>query len=293
MNDVKGFCKIFDIAVPDYDHFDYYVNQLARLTKYSDLKELVALYEKAEAEFGDLYEYRMRKSEEIIKFLQITRAYHEITLDNLIPDYPTTKTFQYQDDKKYLSIDMRKANWTVLKKYDPPFANELPNTYDELLDRFGMPEVFKRSKSLRQYIFGNINPRKQSKAQRVVIQELIDGFSKLEGLKVECIKSDEVIYSYTDIEYLKENVLSKIDTSRFKTKLFKNVKIEDFRIDSIMDETEQVLYKEMVGCNGNRFFLLLKKYIFEEKLDIRDLYFRMDGNIAIWKVDNIEVKLNE
>lgn len=293
MKDVKGFCKIFDISVPDYDHFDYYVNQLSRLNKYSDLKELVSLYEKAEEEFGDLYDYRMRKSEEIIAFLQNTRAYNEITLDNLIPDYPTTKTFQYQDDKKYLSIDMRKANWTVLKKYDPPFANELPNTYDELLDKFGMPEVFKRSKSLRQYIFGNINPRKQSKAQRVIIQELIDGFSKLEGIKIECIKSDEVIYSYTDIEYLKENVLSKIDTSRFKTKLFKNVKIEDFRIDSIMDESEQVLYKEMVGCNGNRFFLLLKKYIFEEELDIRDLYFRMDGNIAIWKVDNIEIKLNE
>jgi len=292
MKDVKGFCKIFDISVPDYDHFDYYVNQLSRLNKYSDLKELVSLYEKAEEEFGDLYDYRMRKSEEIIAFLQNTRAYNEITLDNLIPDYPTTKTFQYQDDKKYLSIDMRKANWTVLKKYDPPFANELPNTYDELLDKFGMPEVFKRSKSLRQYIFGNINPRKQSKAQRVIIQELIDGFSKLEGIKIECIKSDEVIYSYTDIEYLKENVLSKIDTSRFKTKLFKNVKIEDFRIDSIMDESEQVLYKEMVGCNGNRFFLLLKKYIFEEELDIRDLYFRMDGNIAIWKVDNIEIKLN-
>lgn len=289
MKDIKGFCKIFDIAVPDYDHFDYYVNQLSRLDKYKDLKDLISLYEKAEGEIGDLYEYRMKKSSEIIEFLQDTRAYNDLSLDNLIRDYPTSKTFQYEEGKKYISIDMRKANWTVLKSYDPPFVNELPNSYDELLDKFEMPDVFKKSKSLRQYIFGNINPRKQAKAQRVIIQELIDAFSKLDGITMECVKNDEVIYSYSDIDYLKSKVISKIDMSRFKIKLFKIVRVEDFRIDFIMNETEQVLYREMVGCNGNRFFLLLKKYIFEEPFDVRDLYFRMDGNIAIWKVDGFEV----
>jgi hypothetical protein len=289
MKDVKGFCKTFDIGVPDYDHFNYYIDQLSRLDKYNDLKELISLYEKAEEELGDLYEYRMKKSSEIIEFLQGTRAYNDLSLDNLIKDYPVSKSFQYEEDKKYISIDMRKANWTVLKSYDPPFVNELPNSYDELLDRFGMPDVFKKSKSLRQYIFGNINPRKQTKTQRVMIQGVIDMFNKVDGITIECIKNDEVIYSYSNIEYLKDNVLSKLDMTRFKIKLFKIKRVEDFRIDFIMNESEQVLYKEMVGCNGNRFFLLLKKYIFEEPFDVRDLYFRMDGNIAIWKVDNIEV----
>jgi hypothetical protein len=293
MKDIKGFCKIFDISVPDYDHFDYYIGQLSKLNKYKDLKELIYLYEQAEDELGNLYEYRMRKSDEIISFLQNTRAYNEMTLDNLIPDYPISKSFQYDNTKKYLSIDMRKANWTVLKNYDPPFANELPNTYDDLLDQFEMPQVFKKSKSLRQYIFGNINPRKQAKSQRVIMQRIIDQFSKLDGINLECIKNDEVIYSYTDIEYLKNNVLDKIDNSQFKIKLFRNEKVEDFRIDFIMDESEQILYREMVGCNGSRFFLLLKKYIFIEKVDIRDLYFRMDGNIAIWKIDNINISLDE
>ena len=291
MKDKKGFCKIFDVSVPDFDHFDYYIGQLSRLDRHKDIKELISLYEKAEEEFGDLYEYRMKKSIEIIEFLQNTRAYNDLTLDNLIKDYPVSKTFQFVEGKKYLSIDMKKANWSVLKSYDPSFVNELPNTYDELLDKFCMPEVFKRSKSLRQYIFGNINPKRQGKAQRVMMQEIINDLSGLDGITIECIKNDEIIYSYTDIGYLKENVLSKIDMNRFKTKLFTNKKVEDFRIDYIMDESEQILYKEMVGCNGNRFFLLLKKYIFEESFDIRDLYFRVDGNMAIWKVDGIETEL--
>jgi len=290
MNDIKGFCKIFDISVPDYDHFDYYVDQLSRLNRYSDIKELISLYEKAEKEVGDLYEFRMRKSAEIIDFLQSTRAYNDISLDNLIKDYPTSKSFQYEEGKKYLSIDMKKANWSVLKRYDPPFINELPNSYEELLDKFGMPDVFKKSKSLRQYIFGNINPKRQIKAQRVVMQEIIDMLGGLD-ITTECIKNDEVIYSYKDINYLRDNVLSKIDRDRFKIKLSTVEKVENFRIDYVVDESENPLYKEIVGCNGNRFFLLLKKYVFNEPLDIRDLYFRMDGNMAVWRVDNLNINL--
>ena len=282
MKDIKGFCKIFDISVPDYDHFDYYISQLSRLDKYKDIKELISLYDDAEQEFGDLYEYRMKKSSEIIEFLKNTRALDDLNLDNLLPDYPISKSFQYEEDKKYLSIDMRKANWSVLKSYDPSFINELPNSYDELLDKFEMPEVFKRSKSLRQYVFGNVNPKRQAKAMRSIMQSIIEMFKSYD-IKIENIKNDEVIYSYYNIEYLSENILPKIDTNKFKIKLFTTKKVEDFRIDYIMNESEQVLYKEMIGCNGNRFFLLLKKYIFEEPFDIRDLYFRMDGNMAVWR----------
>ena len=47
----------------------------------------------------------------------------------------------------------------------------------------------------------------------------------------------------------------------------------------------------MVGCNGNQFFMNLKNHIFEESLDIRDLYFRMDGSLAIWNVDKLKISL--
>lgn len=288
MNDIKGFCKIFDINIPDHDHFDYYISQLSKMNRYSDILDLISRYEKAESDLGDLYEFRMKKSSEIVEFLKTTRAYNDLTFDNLIKDYPISKTFQYQEDRKYLSIDIKKANWTVLKNYDPPFVNELPNSYDELLDQFGMPDIFKKSKSLRQYIFGNINPKKQIKAQRVIIQDIIEIIGN--SLNIECIKNDEVIYSYKNIDEVK-NTLHLIDDSKFKIKLFYIKKVEDFRLDFIIDENEQFLYKEMIGCNGNRFFLLLKKYILEEPFDIRDLYFRMDGNIAIWKVDGLESKL--
>mgnify|MGYP001275729776 CR=1 FL=1 len=291
MKDIKGFCKLFDLNVPVYEEFDYYVDQLSKIYRWKNLRELIRLYEKAEEEFGDLFEYRIKKSNELIQFLQNTRAYNELNDDNLIPDYPTTKNFQYDEGIKYLSIDIRMANWVVLKKYDPPFLNELGESYDSLLDKFGIPELFRHSKQFRQYIFGNINPKKQGKAQRVIIEEVISKYRHL-GLEIACVKNDEIIYSYTDDSKIKE-ILNTIDYNLFKVKLFTVKRIKDFRINLYTDENGNFTHKEMVGCNGNHFFMFLKKYILEEPFDIRDLYFRMDGNIAIWVVNGLNIKLDD
>lgn len=289
MRDVKGFCKLMDISVPSYEHFDYYIEQLSKTEKWKNIRELIKLFEDAEENYGDLYEFRFKKANEIIDYLKNTRAYNELIYDNLIPDYPTTKNFEYSEDKKYLSIDIRKANWVVLKKYDPEFAPELGNSYDDFISKFDVPEVFNHSKQLRQFIFGNINPKRQGKAQRAIIQEVIDQYAHL-GLDIACIKNDEVIYSFDEFDQVLE-IFNSVDKERFKTKLFTVKRIEDFRINTYLSESGEILYREMVGCNGNLFFIYLKNYILNEPLDIRDLYFKMDGNLAIWNVEGLKISL--
>ena len=289
MRDVKGFCKLMDISVPEYEHFDYYINQFSKLEKWKNIKKLIKIYEEAEEKYGDLYEYRLKKSNEIIEYLKNTRAYNELQDDNLLPDLPTTKNFEYSEDKKYISIDINKANWVVLKKYDPEFAPELGDSYEDFISKFDVPEIFNHSKQLRQYIFGNINPKKQGKAQRVVTQSILNKYNHL-NLDIACIKNDEVIYSFESFNQIEE-ILTSVDKKIFKIKLFTVKRVQDFRINTFLSESGEELYKEMVGCNGNQFFMNLKNHIFEEPLDIRDLYFRMDGSLAIWNVDKLKISL--
>lgn len=289
MRDVKGFCKLMDISVPEYEHFDYYINQFSKLEKWKNIKNLIKIYEEAEEKYGDLYEYRLKKSNEIIEYLKNTRAYNELQDDNLLPDLPTTKNFEYSEDKKYISIDINKANWVVLKKYDPEFAPELGDSYEDFISKFDVPEIFNHSKQLRQYIFGNINPKKQGKAQRVVTQSILNKYNHL-NLDIACIKNDEVIYSFESFDQVKE-ILTSVDREIFKIKLFTVKRVQNFRINTFLSESGEELYKEMVGCNGNQFFMNLKNHIFEESLDIRDLYFRMDGSLAIWNVDKLKISL--
>ena len=289
MRDVKGFCKLMDISVPEYEHFDYYINQFSKLEKWKNIKKLIKIYEEAEEKYGDLYEYRLKKSNEIIEYLKNTRAYNELQDDNLLPDLPTTKNFEYSEDKKYISIDINKANWVVLKKYDPEFAPELGDSYEDFISKFDVPEIFNHSKQLRQYIFGNINPKRQGKAQRVVTQSILNKYNHL-NLDIACIKNDEVIYSFESFNQIEE-ILTSVDREIFKIKLFTVKRVQDFRINTFLSESGEELYKEMVGCNGNQFFMNLKNHIFEEPLDIRDLYFRMDGSLAIWNVDKLKISL--
>ena len=289
MRDVKGFCKLMDISVPEYEHFDYYINQFSKLEKWKNIKKLIKIYEEAEEKYGDLYEYRLKKSNEIIEYLKNTRAYNELQDDNLLPDLPTTKNFEYSEDKKYISIDINKANWVVLKKYDPEFAPELGDSYENFISKFDVPEIFNHSKQLRQYIFGNINPKRQGKAQRVVTQSILNKYNHL-NLDIACIKNDEVIYSFESFNQIEE-ILTSVDREIFKIKLFTVKRVQDFRINTFLSESGEELYKEMVGCNGNQFFMNLKNHIFEESLDIRDLYFRMDGSLAIWNVDKLKISL--
>jgi hypothetical protein len=289
MRDIKGFCKLMDLSIPEYNEFDYYINQFARLEKYKHIKDMIPLYEEAESKYGDVFQLRIERSNQIVKFLEGTRAYKELIDDNLIPEHPTTKAFQYDSDKKYISIDIKMANWQVLKKYDPEFENELGDSYVDLLKRFDVPEIFFHSKQFRQYIFGNINPKRQGRAQRVMIQEALNKFNHL-NLEVACIKNDEVIYSFESFDDIKE-ILSTIDSDKFKIKLFTVERVQDFRINSYMDKDGNFLYKEMIGCNGNKFFIYLKNYIFNEPLDIRDLYFRMDSSLAIWNAENLKLEL--
>ena len=289
MRDIRTFVKLFDLNVPEYEHFDYYISQYSKLERWKDLPNKIEIYKEFETIIENPYQYKIEKSNQIIDFLKNTRAYSELDDDNLIPDLPFVKNFEYSEEKKYLSIDINLANWTVLKKYDPHFVNELGDSYINLLKKFDIHEIFWNSKQFRQFIFGNLNPKKQTKAQRVIIEDLIKSLSSF-NLEIVGIKPDEVIYSFNDFSQI-ENVIDKIDQSKFKYKIFKINRFEDFRVNDFYDKFGKMTHSDLSGCNGHKYFIYLKKYILKEKLDIRDLYFRIDGDLAIWNVEGLKLEI--
>ena len=99
------------------------------------MDELISLYEKAEEQIEDIYKYRLEKTEEIINFIKTTRAFNDLNDDTMLPDLPTNKNFEYSEGVKYLSVDIKMANWESLKRYDPSFVNELGDTYSDLLNK--------------------------------------------------------------------------------------------------------------------------------------------------------------
>jgi hypothetical protein len=125
-----------------------------------------------------------------------------------------------------------------------------------------------------------------------MIEDIKNAMSKY-GLKIECIKHDEIIYSFEKIEDVRE-IIEGLDGEDFTITPFTIKKVENFRINQYLcKDSGEILHSEPVGCNGHKFFMYLKKYIFNEPYDIRDLYFRMDGELAIWSTDNLKLELND
>jgi hypothetical protein len=284
MKNKKDFVKLFDLNVPSLEHFDYYIDQLSKTRKFSNIYKLIDLFELADKQIDDFLQYKVNKSNQIIEFIESTNTYTEMCYDNNLLDLPTNKSFHYEENVNYISIDLKSANWMSLKKYDQ--LNELGDSYADFLKRFDLPEVFIHSKYLRQFIFGNVNPKKQQKVQRNLTQEIVRKFS--DTFKVECVKNDEVVFSFQNLEDLK---LISVDESKWKIKFFNIQRVEDFRIDTIFDINGDILYKDLVGVNGQQFFFKLKQYVTNEPLDVKDLYFKQDGKLAIWMVDNLEVRI--
>lgn len=278
MKNKKDFIKLFDLNIPHFDHFDYYIDQLSKTDRFKDIKYYLELFEEADSSIDDFYAYKMSKSSDIIEFIKSTNTYTEMTLDKNLTSFPTNKSLQYEEDRIYLSVDLRSANWYSLKLYDQ--QNELGHSYEEFLEKFDLPKVFTHSKYLRQFIFGNVNPKKQQIIQRNIMQK--DVIRKFDSeFEIEGVKNDEVVFILNDFKD-SDKIINNIDHERFKIRIFKIERVEDFRIFNYYDSEGNFIRKEMIGCSGNQFYMKLKEYITGEKINIKDLYFKSEGKLALW-----------
>lgn len=77
------------------------------------------------------------------------------------------------DSRRFISIDMRKANFQVLKKYDRNIVFGA-DTYEDYIRMFTDMPYMVSSKYTRQVIFGNMCPKRQVTMQRYYMRRLFD-----------------------------------------------------------------------------------------------------------------------
>lgn len=104
----------------------------------------------------------------------------------------------------FLSIDMKKANFTALHHFD---ANIVGNkdSYEDFIGMFTDIDYIKSSKYIRQVIFGNVNPKRQITYEKYLMSLV------LSELFVYFKTEDIVFFSTDEIVVLLNNYLDKID----------------------------------------------------------------------------------
>lgn len=197
------------------------------------------------------------------------------------------------EGKTFISFDLKKANFQALK-----YAGVIKeDTYEDFIDKFDKSFYFKKSKYVRQVIFGKLNPRRTVNVEHFMMSKVIDAcntyFEKLKELnaRIVAFKSDEIVYE----------VDSPIDglTLRRYSEWIKDKLGFDVRAECI-----QIEFLPIVNHNGNKVSAFVRRnvntgestlkststtfypqvYKMWKKLDLeeRDRMFYMDDQLAVF-----------
>ena len=137
--------------------------------------------------------------------------------------YPNSGVFKDCHVGKYLlSLDMKKANFTALRHYDSSIFDDA-ETYEDFIGKFTDSEYIKKSKYIRQVIFGQINPKRQQTYERYLMDKVLTIlFSRthIERNKILYFGTDEIVVDISEFvhngkldEKLSEMVKRVVDKS--------------------------------------------------------------------------------
>lgn len=195
VNNIKEFCKLYKVHIPYEKEFNYYVATLMKSKEYKDLFDRIAEFRDLEKDGKSVKEYKFKKIDEMVKFIESTDAYKFLMKFEAQHKFQSKNIDWDKAPKKVVSFDIKQANFTALKYADP--NNQLGNTWEELCAKFDLHPALVNSKAFSQFVFGNTNPKRLQKVQETFTLQLKDLL--LEGLlngdesKILFISHDEII----------------------------------------------------------------------------------------------------
>ena len=215
----QRFVKDYNLPINIFDDnlFEYYI-QLYDFFPYLRYKETI---EKIENEYDGCVEkwleYCASVRDNAINGVMETEEYKNFNSMDLNQYNFTTICGErscYTEEtngKRFLSIDLKKANFQALK-----YAGVISDaTYEQFIDRFGGDDYIANSKYLRQVIFGKMNPSRQIKIEKYLmfkVYEAIKDITEDYGLTIFSMNSDELIFEIPKEFY--DNGLIDYENSR-------------------------------------------------------------------------------
>jgi hypothetical protein len=222
-------------------------------------------------------EFNTLKNKEMSEEIQKLKANHKFS------------KFYHTDnvDKKYLSVDMKQANFNVFKSlgiFDSSYDN-----YADLIASQTKYKYFAQSKYTRQVIFGHLNPKRARMYMEYTMLKLLDSFSEDIQSKLFAFNTDEIIFQ-VDSEEEAERITDLLYTDKeFKFVLNGNtfpLNISVFDLYVIKDKKEKTYFYKDYGYKTElkgvpkMFYIQYYKHLNGIKIEDTDLAFYYEGEMA-------------
>lgn len=238
----------------------------------------------------------IKESEAYQKFNEEDMNKYRVTHENL----PNKDIFKPSNDGKlFISIDMRKANFSSLYHYDNSMFSGA-KTWEEFISKFTENKHIINSKYIRQVILGNCNPKRHITYEKYLMNEVLDALIKEVGYwfdEIVFFSNDEIVIdmdNYADC--IRNRNLTK---SKLEEYFDFPLNVELFYLHKI--NGTDGYYKEIIKDINERSFefkcldnymlpFVIRNFLGEEITD-SDKVFYHEGLLAKFiEVPKIEVK---
>ena len=309
----ERFCHDMNLSIGIMEN-PYFIE---RVELYDKMKELVEYEHMIEEKFDNneerYFEYYNKVKDDAINYIKSSPAWNAIQADPLRPPmfrYNGTpcpdieaiynrlpKRDAYKDTnigKYIISIDMCKANFTALCVYglQHPESKFVPDDkvfdYEWFMSQFTDIEHIIKSKYIRQVVFGNCNPSKQTTYEKLLMCYLLTvlqdgGYIDIEK-DVTSLCSDEILIDANDWSIQSFQRLREA-TDKFSKENFP-VRAEFYRLSRVYGSDAYV--KEFLDCDKTyeikcatpEEMPFLQRMMRSEPFNKTDLVFRFKNKLA-------------
>lgn len=156
---------------------------------------------------GAYFEYYNLIKDQVVTYIRNQEAFDVFNNKEVFPNidkmYPKHNLYIDENDgRTFISIDMRKANFSALNYYSGEIFNNCAS-WEEFIRMFTDSEHIVRSKYFRQVVFGSCNPKRQVRYEKNLMHDLLSYISEAvdDELSVFSLDADEIILNVENYQF--------------------------------------------------------------------------------------------
>ena len=307
----ERFCKDCNIPIKIFQE-PYFTD---RLTLYDKFYGTLGKWNVFLSELGkyhceqDYFEEYNRVKDAAILDIKSTEAYQKFNEEDMNKyavshkNLPNKDIFKLSNDGKcFISIDMRKANFSSLCHYNADIFGEA-NFWEEFIGRYTDNQHIINSKYIRQVILGNCNPKRHITYEKYLMDGALTYLTEvfISMNRIVFFSNDEIVLDVSDMDKNKQKrIVFAISNGMkdmpvpLKTELFVLHKIggTDGYYKEIMGENENIEI-EFKCLDNFALPFVLRKFLGEDVTE-SDRVFYHEGLLAKFiETPQIEVNIDE
>jgi len=200
------FVKDMKLPITIYKE-PFFSERLKALDSVYDCVKYYKLFEEEVGSFNNPEDYFAeynRVKDDAISFIKSTDGWlrfnaepHEVLkAKNLGYRSKDIYTDMYRN-KYFISVDIRKANFSVLRKYSPSIFG-YAKTWEEFLSKFTTFKTIIDSKYIRQVVLGNCNPSRVISYEKLLMTQIAEKLTETIKFSVVFFSNDEIIFEISE-----------------------------------------------------------------------------------------------